>query len=119
MMGKTQTFTRKRYIVAATDGRKELLYGKQDKENILQVILNKNYDSFVEDPSCAIQFNDFAEAYSIASSFNERLGTTWNDIYVKEIIIKYYIGNKCEEPTDDEEIALPTYILVTKEDEMK
>ena len=80
-------------------------------------MLNYNRDSFVEDPSCVIQFDDFAMAYSIVNSLNERLGTTWNDIYVKEITTKYYIGNKCEEPADDEEIDLPTYILVTKEDE--
>ena len=116
-MGKTPTFTRKRYIVAAADGQKELIYGIQDKEKILQVISSKSYDSFVEDPSCAIQFDDFAKAYSIASSYNKRLGTTWNDIYVKEITIKYYIGNKCEEPLDDEDIDLPTYILEIKEDE--
>ena len=116
-MTKTPAFTRKRYIVAATDGQKELIYGKKDKEYILQVILSKSYDSFVEDPSCAIQFDDFAEAYSIASSLNKRLGTTWNDIYVKEITIKYYIGNKCEEPLDDEDIDFPIYVLEIKEDE--
>lgn len=115
-MAKTPAFTRKRYIVAAKDGRKELYYGIKDKEKILRVISYKRYDSFEEDPSCVIQFDDFAMAYSIARSLNEQLGTTWNDIYVKEITIKYYIGNKCEEPLDDEDIDLPTYILEIKED---
>ena len=111
MKRKKPNFAKNRYIVAMRGDTGELYYGKRDRENILKIVLNRAPSSFLNNPACAIQFDDFAMAYSIANSINEQLGTSWSDVYVKELCAEYFIGNKCKEPLEGDEPELPIYIL--------